>query len=119
MFGPELERAVAMRTNRKISRWLPMALSIGVVLSLALRAQGDGESREQAVLTTIGKILPDGHLSHHSLDDEISRRALDDFVQALDPMKLYFLKSDVETLARSKDRLDDMVRAGDDSFAKG
>ena len=70
------------------------------------------------MLTTIGKMLPEGHLSQHPLDDTISRRALDDLVKDLDPLKLYFLRSDVESLARSRDRLDDMMRQGDDSFAK-
>src|SRR5262245_14964862 len=106
MIRSELKRAAAMRTKRRMSGCLPMVLAIGVALSLALRAQGDGESREQAILTTIGRILPEGHLSHHPLDDEISRRALDDFLAALDPLKLYFLKSDVETMARSKHQLD-------------
>ena len=54
------------------------------------------EERERAVLTTIGRILPEGHLSQHPLDDAISRRAFDDLVEDLDPAKLYFLKSDVE-----------------------
>jgi carboxyl-terminal processing protease len=107
-----------MRNPNSIWSRLATVLIVGFALIGLSQAQSDDDSRERAVLGAIGRILPEGHLSQHPLDDAISRRALDDLVQDLDPSKLYFLKSDVENLGRWRDRLDDMVRSGDDGFAK-
>jgi len=57
------------------------------------------------------------HLSKHPLDDEISRRGLELFLKSLDNMKLYFNQADVDEFNQKKNDLDDMVGAGDISFA--
>jgi carboxyl-terminal processing protease len=57
------------------------------------------------------------HLSKHPLDDEISRRGLELFLKNLDNMKLYFYQSDIDEFNQKKNELDDMVAAGDISFA--
>jgi len=57
------------------------------------------------------------HLSKHPLDDEISRRGLELFLKSLDTMKLYFDQADVDEFNKKKNELDDMVGAGDISFA--
>jgi carboxyl-terminal processing protease len=57
------------------------------------------------------------HLSKHPLDDEISQRGLELFLKSLDNMKLYFYQADVDEFNQKKNELDDMVGAGDISFA--
>jgi carboxyl-terminal processing protease len=57
------------------------------------------------------------HLSKHPLDNEISHRALELFLKNLDSMKLYFYKSDIDEFMQRRDDIDDMVNAGDVSFA--
>jgi len=57
------------------------------------------------------------HLSKHPLDDEISRRGMELFLKSLDNMKLYFTQADVDEFNQKKNELDDMVGAGDISFA--
>lgn len=115
-----MRRMEPMRQTTKIRIFVAAMLIAGIGLLGALNAQGDTSQRgERAVLVQIGRMLPEGHLSRHPLDDEISRLALDDFIKDLDPSKLYFLQSDVKTLARDRDSLDDMMRNGDPSFAKG
>ena len=80
-----------MAIQGRLSRGLAAVLIVGLALLGISRGQDGGETRERAVLTTIGRMLPEGHLSRHPLDDAISRRALDDLVEDLDPLKLYFL----------------------------
>ena len=48
---------------------------------------------------------------------EISRRALDLFLKSLDGRKLYFYQSDVDEFHQRRNDLDDMINAGDVSFA--
>lgn len=65
--------------------------------------------------------LMEKHISKHPLDDEISRRGFDQFLSSrgggLDPMKLYFYRSDIEEFAKRRDDLDDMLKKRDVSLA--
>ena len=57
------------------------------------------------------------HLTKHPLDDEISRRALDSFLKSLDGMKLYFYQADIDEFNQKRDKIDDMIKVGDVTFA--
>ena len=57
------------------------------------------------------------HFTKHPIDDEIARRWFSIFLEALDPMKVYFLQSDVDAFMQKRDTLDDLVKRGDVSFA--
>ncbi len=52
------------------------------------------------------------HLSKHDLDDEISKRAFDQFFKSLDPFKLYFYQSDIDEFMKSYTKLDDEAKRG-------
>lgn len=78
--------------------------------------QGPG-TNERVVTKLVTTLMKKEHLSKHDLDDEISSRALDLFIKNLDGMKLYFYKSDIEEFDRRRNDIDDMVNAGDVSFA--
>ena len=57
------------------------------------------------------------HFTRRPIDDEIARRWFGIFLEALDPMKVYFLQSDVDAFMQKRDSLDDLVKRGDVSFA--
>jgi len=61
--------------------------------------------------------LPREHLSHRRLDDDISGRALDNFLTAFDYDRAYFLVSDVEEFEAEVKYLDDRLKRGDVAFA--
>ena len=65
----------------------------------------------------IANLMPVKHLSGDRLNDDYSNRAYDIFLNTLDPMKLYFLKSDVDEFAANRNNIDDQVRQGDVKFA--
>ena len=74
-------------------------------------------SNDRMVTRIVTTLMRREHLSKHPLDDEISRRGLDLFIQSLDGMKLYFTQADIDEFNQKKNDLDDMVQAGDVSFA--
>jgi carboxyl-terminal processing protease len=87
-------------------------------LEAKLVTEMQGPAPQDRQVTKIVTILMGReHLSKHKLDDEISQRALDLFIQSLDGMKLYFYQSDIDEFNQQRDRIDDMVNAGDVSFA--
>ena len=52
------------------------------------------------------------HFSHNTLDDELSRRTLENYLKAWDPGKVYFLEADVKALREKyATKLDDMILA--------
>lgn len=57
------------------------------------------------------------HLSKHALDDEISQRWMKTFLKQLDPMKLYFMQSDVDEFAKHEFELDDLAKKGNVELA--
>ncbi|HND51584.1 MAG TPA: carboxy terminal-processing peptidase [Pirellulaceae bacterium] len=74
------------------------------------------KARDRQVTIMVSSLLRRDHLSKHPIDDEISQRGIKQFLKALDPMKLYFLQSDVDEFLQKKNELDDLMREGDISF---
>ena len=70
--------------------------------------------QSQRISQVVAALMEREHLSEHPLDDEISKRALAIYLKNLDPLKMYFLKSDIEEFnSRFATKLDDMMPNGD------
>lgn len=69
------------------------------------------------IIRNVSSLMDKQHLSKHPLDDEISKRAFDQFLRALDPLKLYFLQGDIDSFANVQTRLDEDAKQGKGDFA--
>jgi carboxyl-terminal processing protease len=74
------------------------------------------QHHEQIAAAVAGE-LTRHHVSRRALDDEISGRCLELFLERLDPWRLYFNQSDVDSLRLQRSDLDDQVRRGNVDFA--
>ncbi len=93
-------------------------LLISSCLIPAVRADLTQPSAEDRQITkVVTSLLRSDHLSGRQLDDVISRRCLKSFLKSLDPWKVYFYQSDVDTFMKRQNDLDDMIGKGDVSFA--
>jgi carboxyl-terminal processing protease len=72
--------------------------------------------QDSLVAELVCDILQQGHLNRPEIGDEVSRRLFRAFLDALDPGKLYFLKSDIDEFKKQETELDDMLLKGDLSF---
>lgn len=72
---------------------------------------------DRIIIKSVSDIMGNQHLSKHDLDDEISKRAFDQFLKSLDPFKLYFYQSDIDSFMKSQTTLDDDARKGSGEFA--
>lgn len=114
---------------------LPFAALIAMIGGLAVRPSNPVHAQEvkssppveemtaprpmdRTIIRTVAKLMDEQHFSKHPLDDEISERAFERILTSLDPLKLYFLKSDVNEFAVNKTKLDDFAKAGSIVFAK-
>ncbi|MBQ9918486.1 MAG: hypothetical protein IJO71_14960, partial [Microbacterium sp.] len=57
--------------------------------------------------------MQNAHISERTLDEELSQRTIDGFLKTLDPQKLYFYESDINTIKKAEPLLGDLFKKGD------
>jgi len=70
-------------------------------------------ARERMIARQVGALLEDNHYSQQRIDDAMSPRVMDKFLDGLDGQKSYFLASDIAEFQAYRLRFDDMIRTGD------
>ena len=105
-------------SRRHPSRFI-LAILLFAVAFPAWTAESIGEpsAKDRQITLTVRILMTRQHLTKHKLDDEISQRALTTFLKTLDPMKLYFLQSDIDEFSTKKNEIDDMINEGKLDFA--
>ncbi len=76
------------------------------------------DPREGLLAQMVAHVLTEEHLRKKTLDDALSREAFGEYVEKLDPMKLYLLASHVSTLRAYANSMDDQLRVGDLELAR-
>ena len=91
-----------------------LLLAAVLASSLAIPACADPvapSTQDEKTAFTVAALLRE-HLSRHPLDDEIASRALNLYLKSLDPMKVYFLQSDIDAFNRQGTQIDDQLKRG-------
>ncbi len=100
---------------------LPVAALAGILLagawSRASADPGAPTALDRRITKLVALYIQDQHWSKHQLDDEISKRFLDKFLNSLDPMKVYFLQSDIDEFESQRLLLDNQIADGDIQFS--
>ena len=98
---------------------------LAVVLSAALFAfnssenkfdAGDDPEKDKLLLEFLTFVIERGHYDPAAIDDTFSQGVYKDFVEALDPSKRFFLKSDIDKLAVYENQIDDQIKNQDLTF---
>ena len=98
---------------------LALVLSVSFSLSFSLSfsamaiAPIEKHSDQTALYREILDRLATRHYRGQDLNDELSLRYLNSYIDMLDPMKSYFLQSDIEEFSQWQTELDDLARRGD------
>lgn len=66
----------------------------------------------KTVAQLVASLLQTYHYTQHPLDDEMSQKFFDRYLEVLDPQRMYFLESDIEEFSSYKKTLDDATRSG-------
>ena len=121
-----VEKEKMFQTTRlKMVRHLSLALITTWMVASLVNAAPDkpptdsltpGPNDRQITLA-VRSYLEREHFLRHPIDDEIAHRWFDTFLESLDPMKVYFLQSDIDGFRQKRDQLDDLVKRGDVTFA--
>jgi len=83
----------------------------------ALAALAKPGPNDRQITLAVKSYLEREHFLRRPVDDEIARRWFGIFLEALDPMKIYFIQSDIDAFMQKRDSLDDLVKKGDVSFS--
>jgi carboxyl-terminal processing protease len=89
------------------SSWLPASTPALPPGSLAPSA------RERMIARQVGSTLEESHFSRTKIDDRMSSRIMDKFLDALDGQRSYLLAADIAEFEPQRMRFDDMIRTGD------
>ena len=54
------------------------------------------KSDDEQIALSVGRLLEEGHYTHHPLDDEISKKLLTGYLETLDFSHLFFTQKDVD-----------------------
>ncbi len=72
--------------------------------------------RHEQIATLVTDFIERSHYRRTAVDDEVSGRILDAYIEALDGNRSYFLQSDIDAFQQYRDELDDAV-SRDESLA--
>jgi carboxyl-terminal processing protease len=68
-------------------------------------------ARHEKIGQLVTEFIQKSHYRHASVDDELSSKVLDRYIEALDNNRMYLQASDVAAFEKYRYRLDDMVRS--------
>ena len=74
-------------------------------------------ANDRHIAVAVRRHLEREHFLRRPIDDGIAKLWFDAFIESLDPMKVYFLQSDIDQFTANRDTLDDGVKRGDVNFA--
>ena len=72
--------------------------------------------KEKVLLEIVKYVVERGHYSSIQIDDDLSLKIFDDFINKLDPQRRFFTLSDIKELDRFKYKIDDQIKAYDLEF---
>lgn len=73
-------------------------------------------SKDKLLIDLITYVLEKGHYDAKDIDDNFSAEVYKDYLEAIDPLKRFFYKEDIEEFAVYQNQLDDQIRDRDLSF---
>ena len=104
------------RYNNRRARWIAGALLGFMALPLMATTPMDDDGlrpdpRHESVGELVTEFIQKSHYSHISVDDELSSRVMDRYIESLDGNRMYLLESDIEFFENYRYQLDDIVRS--------
>lgn len=96
---------------------LTIVMAAFVATTIYAQKLANAKPEDQTTARLVSAMVSKYHISQGQIDDTISSKTFDRYIQQLDPRKLYFTKSDIDGFEKSRKQLDDQIKAGDLSFA--
>ncbi|UAB82188.1 carboxy terminal-processing peptidase [Marixanthomonas sp. SCSIO 43207] len=102
-----------MKKNLKV---LFLAVFVSVASCSFTTKEFDDPDKDKVLIDLITYVLQKGHYNPADMNDEFSAEVYKDFINGLDPLKRYFLASDIEEFSKYKTQIDDQIKSKDLTF---
>jgi len=76
----------------------------------------ENPDKDKLLLDLIAYVIDRGHYNPGDINDEFSEKVYDKFLQGLDPLKRYFLASDIKEFRKYRSKIDDQLKDKDLTF---
>lgn len=105
-----------MRIMKKNFKVLFLAVFVAVASCSFTTKEFNDPDKDKLLLDLITYVLEKGHYDPKDIDNQFSADVFDNFIQGLDPLKRYFLASDITEFSQYKNEIDDQIKNKDLSF---
>ena len=102
-----------MKKNIKV---LLLAVFVGVASCSFTSKEFNDPDKDKLLIDLITYVLQKGHYNPKDMNDAFSNNVYDDFIKGLDPLKRYFLASDIEEFSQYELEIDDQIKVKDLAF---
>ena len=108
-----LKNDLIARRYRIIGTILTLWALPGLTATTAIQTAKDlgPEPRHEKIGQMVSEFIQKSHYKHAAINDELSSKVLDRYVEALDNNRMYMLASDVDAFEAHRYQIDDMVRS--------
>ena len=84
--------------------------------SFTTKSFDDNTDKDKLLIDLISYVLQRSHYDAKEIDDSFSKEVFEDYIEALDPLKRYFYKSDIEEFKAFETMIDDQIKDKELSF---
>ncbi len=105
-----------MRIMKKNFKVLFLAVFVSVASCSFTTKEFNDPDKDKLLLDLISYVLQKGHYDPKDINDEFSADVYENFIKGLDPLKRYFLASDIVEFSKYKTEIDDQIKNKDLSF---
>ncbi len=99
-----------MRFMKKNFRVFLLAVFVAVASCSFTTKEFNDPDKDKLLVDLITYVLEKGHYDPKTMDDAFSQGVYADFIDAMDPLKRYFLASDLEDFSKYEFEIDDQLR---------
>ncbi|SDE37633.1 carboxyl-terminal processing protease [Ulvibacter litoralis] len=101
---------IFMRIMKKNFKILFLAVFVAAASCSFTTKEFNDPDKDKLLLDLITYVLQKGHYDAQDIDDTFSEGVYTDFINGLDPLKRYFLASDIEEFSAYKTEIDDQIK---------
>src|SRR5690554_453255 len=105
-----------MRILKKNFKVLFLAVFVAVASCSFTTKEFQDPDKDKLLLDLVTYVIEKGHYDPKTIDDTFSEEVYDNFIKGLDPLKRYFLASDIQEFSQYKNEIDDHIKEKDLSF---
>src|SRR5690554_816228 len=105
-----------MRILKKNFKVLFLAVFVAVASCSFTTKEFNDPDRDKLLLNVITYVLERGHYEPRDIDDAFSKEVYKNYINGLDPLKRYFIASDIEEFSQYEDQIDDQLKTKDLTF---